>query len=102
MAIMKLDPLFKDLHGKIGDLVFRRGPNGQTIVYKAPKKSRGNTRFAQKLQQHRMTDAHAYAGAAMADPDKQAHYEQQSRKLGKSAYSLALSNYWKLRRKMEK
>jgi hypothetical protein len=102
MAKVKLNPLFKEMHGKVGDLVFRRGPNGQTIVYKAPKKSRGNTRFAQKVQQHRMRDAHAYAHAAMADPDKQAHYEQQSCKLGKSAYSLALSDYWKLRREMEK
>jgi hypothetical protein len=102
MAKVKLNPLFQEIHGKVGDLVFRRTPSGGTIVYEAPKKSRGNTRYAQKVQQHHMGEAHAYARAAMADPERKARFEEQGKKEKKSAYLMALSRYWKERREIDK
>jgi hypothetical protein len=102
MAKVKLNPFLQEIHGKLGDLVFRRTPGGGTIVYEAPKKSRGNTRYAQKVQQHHMTEAHAYARAAMADPARKARFEEEAKKEKKSAYLMALSRYWKDRRELGK
>jgi hypothetical protein len=100
MPKVKLNPFITEIHGKIGDLVFRSTPSGETIVYKAPKKSRGNTRGAQKVQQYRMTAAHTYARAAMADPEMKAFYEQEGQKHRRSAYHMALSNYFKVQAKL--
>jgi hypothetical protein len=102
MAKVKLNPLLQEIHGKVGDLVFRRTPGGETIVYEAPKKSRGNTRYAQKVQQHHLKEAHAYARSAMADPEIKARFEEEAKKEKKSAYLLALSKYWKARRESGK
>ncbi len=100
MAKVKLNPFIQEVHGKLGDVIFRRTPSGGMIVYKAPEKSRGNTRAAQKYQQHYMHQAHAYAREAMADPEMRAHYEQLGAKKGKDAYHMALSNYFKVRKQM--
>jgi len=107
MAIVKLDPLFKDIHGKIGDLVFRRGPNGKTIVSRAPRQSRLKSQKAQKARKARneqqkklMQAAHDYAHTAMADPEMKAGYEQKAKKKKKSAYHLALSEYLQGQRKL--
>jgi hypothetical protein len=100
MAKVKLNPLFEEVHGKFGDVIFRRTPGGGTIAYPAPEKSRGNTRSAQKYQQHHMNEAHAYAREAMDDPEMKSHYEQEAKKKHKSAYRLAFGNYFKVCRKM--
>jgi hypothetical protein len=108
MTIVKLDPLFKEIHGKIGNLVFRRGPNGQTIVSWAPKKKRPKSRKAQKArkeqnarQKQLLEAAHDYARAAMADPKLQAQYERQARKKKQSAYRLAFGSYLKVYKRNE-
>jgi hypothetical protein len=100
MAKVKLPPFLQEVHGKIGDLVFRSTPNGGTCIYKVPKISRGNTRSAQKLQQHRMRGAHAYAQSAMADPDMKAYYEQEAKKKKIDPYHAALSGYFEVQRKL--
>jgi hypothetical protein len=44
MAIVKLNPLIAEAYGKMGALVFKRGPNGQTIVSKIPRQSPGKVK----------------------------------------------------------
>jgi hypothetical protein len=39
MAKADLNKLFKSLHGKVGELVFREMPNGSIVVSSAPKRS---------------------------------------------------------------
>lgn len=92
MAIAKLDPLFTEVHGKIGELVFRRGPNGQTIISRMPRRSLWKVKKVRKTQKKRMTAAHAQARSAMADPELRSYYEQEARKKGKRAYLLALTH----------
>ena len=54
------------------------------------------------LQDPRLIEeAHAYALAAMEDPEMQAYYEQEAHKQGKSAYSLAFAGFFKVRRTLE-
>jgi hypothetical protein len=108
MAIVELGPLLKEVHGKIGDLVFRRGPNGQTIVSRVPQKKKKKSQKAQKAEKARnarqrqlMYEAHDYARAAMADPEMRAHYEREGRRKHKKPYSLAFTSFFREHRKLE-
>jgi hypothetical protein len=105
MAIIKLNPLFEDAHGKIGDMVFRRGPNGKTILSRAPRKKPKKSQKAQKAQKaqnarqkQRMLEAHDYAHAAMKDPEMRAYYQQKADREGKCAYRLAFGGFFKIER----
>jgi hypothetical protein len=105
MAIVKLDPLFKEMHGKIGDLVFRRGRNGMTIISRAPQKKKPasvkaqKARKAQNARQGRlMDDAHIYARSVMANPEKRAYFEKKARRKKQSAYRLAFGHYFKIQK----
>jgi hypothetical protein len=40
MAKITLSPMLKDIRGKLGDIVFRRLPNGELIVSKTPDLSK--------------------------------------------------------------
>ena len=107
MAIVKLGPLLQEAHGKIGDLVFRRGPNGKTIVSRVPQKKKKKSQKAQKAEKARnarqrqlMYEAHDYARAAMADPEMRQHYEQQAKRKRTKAYSLAFASFFKAHRKL--
>jgi hypothetical protein len=107
MAIVKLGPLLQEVHGKIGDLVFRRGPDGKTIVSKAPQIKKKKSQKAQKAEKARnarqrqlMYDAHDYARAAMANPEMREHYEQQAKRKRKKAYSLAFASFFRVHRKL--
>jgi hypothetical protein len=44
MAKADLNTLFKSLHGKVGDLVFREMPDGSIVVSSAPKKKRKSSK----------------------------------------------------------
>jgi len=108
MAIVELGPLLQEVHGKIGDLVFRRGPNGKTIVSRLPQKKKKKSKKAQKAEKERnarqrqlMYDAHDYARAAMADPEIRKYYEQEARRKKKKAYSLAFASFFRISRKLE-
>ena len=105
MAIIKLNPFIEEIHGKFGDAVFRRGPNGKIILSKAPQKKKKNSQKAQKKQKERnsrqqqhMLAAHDFAHAAMQDPEMKAHYEQKAIKQKSKPYLMALSAYLKGRR----
>jgi hypothetical protein len=109
MAIVKLDPLFKDLHGKIGDLVFRRGRNGLTIISRAPQKKQPKTRKARKareaetvLKRQRMDAAHIHARTVMADPEKRAYFQKKARRKKLSAYQLAFGSFFKIQAEEKK
>jgi hypothetical protein len=106
MAIIELNPLFKEIHGKMGDVVFRRGLNGKTILSRAPHKKRKKSQKAQKAQkeqnarqQQRMLAAHEYAHFAMKDPVLRASYEKEAARTRSKAYWLALGDFLKTERK---
>ncbi len=105
MAIVKLGPLLQDVHGKIGDLVFRRGPNGKTIVSRVPQKKKKKSKKAQKTVKQRnarqrqlMYEAHDYARSAMANPEMRTHYEREARRKRTKAYYLAFASFFRVQR----
>jgi hypothetical protein len=90
-----LHPWIKELHGKMGDVVFKRSPSGETIMTKRPDMSAVKWSPAQKAHRQRFKQASAYAKAAMADPATRALYEKKAAKAGKRPRDLAISDFFK-------
>ncbi len=80
MAKVTLNPLIKQLSGKMGDVVFRVSSIGETIITKAPDMSQVKWSPAQKAQRERFKQAVTYAKAAMAEPNVRAVYEKMAAK----------------------
>jgi hypothetical protein len=96
MAKLRLHPLIEGIHGRMGDLIFRGTANGETVVYKAPGEAAGKSQSEPDSPPHPFKEAHAYARAAMADPEMRAYYKEQARKKNRSAYAMALSGYFEV------
>lgn len=100
MAKVILNPLAKQMYGKSGNMIFRRTPKGETIVYSAPEKPGETLTPADPDKQKLWTDAHAYARQAMADPEMSAYYEQEAKRLHRdSPYNVAFSNYLRMHKR---
>ena len=95
MAKIKLNPLFDGISGRVGDVVFKKSPNGETIISKYPDMSRVQWSDAQKAHRERFKLANAYAKAAMADPQVRAIYEEIAAQEGTAAYAAARADYFK-------
>jgi hypothetical protein len=94
MAKARLDPLIIGLSGTIGDFVFRRSKNGETIISKRPRKTSTPPTEAQQAQQQRFGEASKYASAALADPVLRAVYEDRAAEEGTSAFAAARKDYF--------
>jgi hypothetical protein len=95
MAKIKLNPLFDEISGTFGDVVFRKSKNGETYISSRPQKSNAEPSEAQLAQRQRFKLANAYAQAAMADPEVRAIYEELAEEEGRSAYEAARQDYFK-------
>jgi hypothetical protein len=95
MAKVTLNPIFQDVNGKSGNLVFRRSRNGKTWLIKLADMS--NVTWSDEQQNHRKAfkAANEYAKAAMADPQVRASYEEAAREQNRQPYRVAVSDYFK-------
>lgn len=102
MAKIKLQNIFQEIEGRLGDYVFKKSASGEIIISKVPDMSHVRWSKAQKLQRRRMKEANAYAREAMNDPEMRAHYEVEARRRNKnSPYRLAVSDYFKAPERVE-
>jgi hypothetical protein len=95
MAKVILDPMLTAIHGRSGNLVFRRSRNGDVYTMKLPDMSKVKWSEAQKGHRERFKEAIAYAKAAMAEPTVRAQYEKIAAKKGGSPFFVAVSDYFK-------
>jgi hypothetical protein len=94
MAKAKLNPVIMELHGKLGDLAFRRTRNGGTSLIRKADMSKVQWSPAQAAHRHRFREAVAYAKQLLADPQARAVYEELAAKQGKRAFEVAVSEYF--------
>ena len=68
MAKITLNPLVQSVHGKMGNIVFRRSHTGAMSIMKLPDMS--NVKWSEAQQAHRLRfkQAVVYAKAALAEP----------------------------------
>jgi hypothetical protein len=95
MAKVKFNAVIEEMHGSLGNMVFRRLPNGEVITSKRPDMSNVEWSEDQDAQRERFASANAYARAAMADPDVRAIYEEMAAKEERQPYRVAMSDYFK-------
>ena len=95
MAKVTLDPIIKEMHGKTGNLVFRRSRKGDIYAIKRADMSKVKWSKAQQEHRQRFKKATAYAKAAMAQPKVRAQYEKLAAKQNRSPFFVAVSDYFK-------
>ena len=100
MAKVKLNPIIKEIHGKMGDLVFRTTPNGETSLIKRADMSKVEWSDAQKDHRQRMRAAVAYAHAAKKNPAIWRQYQEEAAKENRKPFNLAVSDYFKGRTRL--
>ncbi len=93
MAKAKLNPILVELHGKVGDMVFRRTRNGGVSLIRKADMSKVKWSPAQVANRQRFREATAYAKQLLADPQVRATYEELAAKQGKRASEVAISEY---------
>jgi len=93
MPKAKLNPILLELHGKLGDMVFRRTRNGGVSVIRKADMSKVKWSPAQVANRQRFREAVAHAKQLLADPQVRATYEEIAAKQGKRALEVAVSEY---------
>ena len=102
MAKVRFNSHVVEIRGTLGDLVFKRSPQGEIIVTRKPDMSNVVWSEAQEAQRRRFTQASAYATAAKADPKVWARYERRAKKLNKRPRNLAISDFFKGRNLLQR
>jgi hypothetical protein len=95
MAKVTLNPLIKQISGKMGDIVFRVSPSGEQTIMKLPDMSGVKWSKAQEAHRQRFKQAVAYARAAMTEPKVRRRYEKMAAKNHKRPYDMAVSDFFK-------
>lgn len=95
MAKVELDPAIKSIRKRMGSLVFRKLPTGETTMIKRADMSNVEWSPAQIENRQRMKQANSYAKKAMASPKVRAIYEKMAKKQHKHPYHVAVSDYYK-------
>jgi hypothetical protein len=94
MSKMDLNGIVEGLHGKFGNIVFRRSQGGM-IMSRRPDRSGAVLTEGQIAHQQRFREAAAYASSALADPDTRAYYETAGKARHKPAFALAVGDFLK-------
>ena len=93
MTKTTLNPILLELHGKMGNLVFRRLRNGKVSLIRKADMSNVKWSPAQAANRQRFREAVAQARVALADPQLKAQYEVTAAKTGKRPIEVAISDY---------
>ncbi|MBT1703239.1 hypothetical protein [Chryseosolibacter indicus] len=92
MATIRLNPMVKEMRGKLGGIMFRK-VNGTTILSVKPSTPKKQSE-QQKANRDKFKEATVYAKFITKDPQKKAYYQQKAKKLKVSnAYTAAITEY---------
>jgi hypothetical protein len=92
MARAELNPVLDELHGALGDVVFKRY-GSKIFVSRKPDLSDHKPTPAQKAQRERFRQAMAYASRAVADPAVKALYAEAAAARQKPLLSVAVKDH---------
>lgn len=99
MAKVKLNPMFEEVHGKFGDMVFRRTRNGGLSLIRRADMSKVKWSPAQQANRQRFREAVANAQQALANPQLRATYEEVAARTGKRPIEVAISDHLQKQKK---
>ena len=98
MAKMKLDPLFVEISGTMGDFVFKRSRRGEAIVARRPpqvqcRAERGARLPSWRAHRERFSQAVAYARHALKDEELSALYKLAGMEKEMTAFNAAVTDF---------
>jgi hypothetical protein len=93
MAKTKLNPILEQVHGKIGNLVFKQ-VLGETVLSRSPDRSGLVATDAQNATRVRFRQATLYGKMVMADPTTKAIYEEAATAKGQPLFSLTIADFF--------
>lgn len=94
MAVVELNPAFKSISGKIGDLTAVKHSDGKIILRKTSTIKHPPTKD-QLAHQDRVRKAVQYGKAVLADTELSKIYRAAAKKLGKRAFNLAFRDFFR-------
>lgn len=92
MAKVKLNPVIQKIHGKVGDLVFKRY-NDDVIMSRNPDLSGITATQAQIEHREEFRLATVYANSVLADPVQKAVYDAVAKKKKVPAFAIAVADF---------
>lgn len=101
MAKAKLNPILLELHGKMGDMVFRRTPRGGMSLIRMADMSRVKWSPAQQANRRRFREAVNLARHALNDPAQRKKYERIAAGTGRRVIDVAVSEFLQQLKKSE-
>jgi hypothetical protein len=93
MAKIKLNPLFAEMRGKMGNIVIKQSKNGQPFIAALPQKSKKAPSQAQLAHRQAFAMASEYASTALADEGTRAFYEDLARRRKTTVRPLCVGDY---------
>jgi hypothetical protein len=93
MAKVRLNPILEQVHGKVGDLVFKRSGD-EVIIARKQDFSNREPSEAQLAVQERFRQAALYGRLVMADPDTKKLYEDAAKAKGQPLFSLTVADFF--------
>lgn len=93
MAKVALNPVLETLHGKVGDLVFRRY-HDDVIITRTPGTAGRPPTGGQAAVREQFRLATVYGKAVMADPAKKEVYASAAARKGVPAFALAIGDFF--------
>jgi hypothetical protein len=93
MAKARLNPILLELHGKVGDMVFRRTPRGGVSLIRKADMSNVKWSPAQQANRQRFREAAALARRALSDPAQRKKYEKMAAGTGRRVIDVAISDH---------
>lgn len=93
MAKIKLNPVFEQMRGQIGELVFKHYGD-EVVVARKPDLSGVAPTAAQLAAQERFREAVLYGKMVVADPATKTLYDTAARDAGKPMFSLAVADFY--------
>src|SRR5262245_29022095 len=92
MAKVKLNPILKNAHGHVADIVFRQFPT-RTVMSSRPDKVNQPNTPAQQAVKERFRLAAIYGKAVSADAATKAPYGAKSKETGVPAFALMVADF---------
>ena len=93
MAKIKLNPIFEQAHGSVGDLVLKQYGDDLVISRKGDPNS-GEATPAQLAARARFRQAVLYGRQVMADPQVKAQYVKVAKAKGQRLFSLVVADFF--------
>ena len=93
MAKVKLNPMFEEVSGGLGDLVFRE-VNGKTILSRKPDFSGNEISENQVAHRERFRQAVAYGRSVLADSNMRDLYTQAADRKGMPLFAFTVADFF--------